>query len=271
MGGTGASTAPEGQRVPDAPTAKATGSRGPRRSPGGRLLRSRLGRLLRWLLPRAIVGLSRAIFWTCRIEFVDKHHEDGARAGGRQIVFAGLHEGMMLLPYHFRDRRGGVVMVSPSRDGDLIADTIERFGLSAVRGSSGRDGGTALRGMIEALRTRCVSAGIIVDGPKGPPLVAKSGALLLARETGLPIVPGAWWSRPLLRVGSWDRTIVPLPFSRIVFAFEKPLVVAPGVSDAELEGLRAELTRRLLAARTTAQAALRQTSPAYAGSGSSST
>ena len=208
------------------------------------------------MVPHLVVLLSYVIFRTCRIRFVGKEHEDRFLAAGRQILFAGLHEGMMLLPYHFRDRRDGLVMVSASRDGDLIADTIERFGLRAVRGSSGRRGGEALHEMIDALRTHAVSGGVIVDGPKGPPLVAKAGAIVIARETGLPIVPGAWSIRPLLRTRSWDRTIVPLPFSRIVFAFEEPLAIAADTPDESVEAHRLELTRRLLAARATAQAAV---------------
>src|SRR5690242_20619975 len=161
---------------------------------------------------------------------------------------------MMMLPYHFRDRQGGVVMVSASRDGDIIAATIERFGLRAVRGSSGRGGGDALCAMREALRDAPVSAGIIVDGPKGPALVAKAGAIVLARDSGLPVVPGTWWCRPIVRARSWDGTIVPMPFSRIVFAFEPALHVPADADDAQLERLREELTRRLLAARERAQA-----------------
>jgi lysophospholipid acyltransferase (LPLAT)-like uncharacterized protein len=162
---------------------------------------------------------------------------------------------MMMLPYHFRDRTGGVVMVSRSRDGDIIADTVDRFGMRAVRGSSGRGGRDALDAMIDALRHDDVSAGVIVDGPRGPALEAKAGALVMARATGLPIVPGTWWARPLVRVRSWDRTIVPLPFSRIVFAFAPPLFVAADASDEALETARADLTRRLDEARAKAQAA----------------
>ena len=109
--------------------------------------------------------------------------------------------------------------------------------------------------MIAALRTSPVSAGIIVDGPRGPALEAKVGALVIARETGLPVVPDTWWSNRLLRVKSWDRTIVPLPFARIVFAFEEAICVPADATDADLETHRAELTRRLLAARARAQAA----------------
>jgi lysophospholipid acyltransferase (LPLAT)-like uncharacterized protein len=161
----------------------------------------------------------------------------------------------MMLPYHFRDRIGGVVMVSRSRDGDIIADTVERFGMRAVRGSSSRGGRDAREAMIEALNAGGVSAGVIVDGPRGPALEAKMGALVMARETGLPVVPGTWWARPVVHVRSWDRTIVPLPFSRIVFAFGPALFVPPDAGAEQLEEARKTLTRRLADARAAAQAA----------------
>jgi len=227
-----------------------------RRSRSGRLLRGPLNGALRYLLPRLVQLVSYVVFRTSRIGFVDRAYEDDCLAGGRHIIFAGLHEGMMMLPYHFRDRTDGVVMVSGSRDGDIIADTVERFGLRAVRGSSRRGGRHALDAMIDAVRQGDVSAGVIVDGPRGPARVAKPGAVLLARASGLPIVPGTWWARPLIRVGSWDRTIVPLPFSRIAFAFAEPLFVPPDADPDAVEAARAELTRRLDIARAKAQAAL---------------
>jgi lysophospholipid acyltransferase (LPLAT)-like uncharacterized protein len=160
---------------------RATSRRGPsrRHALANRLLRSRVGGLLRWLLTLLFVWLSYALFRSCRIRFVGKEHEDRFVAHGHHIIYAGWHEGMMMLPYHFRDRTGALVMVSVSRDGDLIADTIERFGLRAVRGSSGHGGTEALAAMIAGLRAGGVSAGMIVDGPRGPALVAKGGAIAL--------------------------------------------------------------------------------------------
>jgi lysophospholipid acyltransferase (LPLAT)-like uncharacterized protein len=154
-----------------------------------------------------------------------------------------------MLPYHFRPRGGP--MVSPSRDGDIIADTIERR-LCPVRGFA--DAGRARRH--DQGPDASGAPGDIVDGPKGPALVAKAGTIVLARATGLPIVPGTWWAKPFRRVGSWDRTFVPLPFSRIVFAFSPPIVVAADTTDDEVEAYRQQLTRRLLDARKAAQDAL---------------
>ena len=105
------------------------------------MLRSRSGPWLVWILPRPVSFLSRALFRTCRITFIGKQHEDRFIGNGGAIVFAGLHEGMMLLPFHFRDRPGGVVMVSASRDGDIIAGTIERFGLGPCEARAAGTGG----------------------------------------------------------------------------------------------------------------------------------
>jgi lysophospholipid acyltransferase (LPLAT)-like uncharacterized protein len=211
-------------------------------------------RFLGPVVPAVFFWISHLLFRSCRIRFVGKAHEDRFLDRGEPICFAGFHQGMLYLPFHFRDR-DGVVMVSASQDGDLIAHTMHRFGLRTARGSSKRGGRTALRAMIDEVNASRCSAGMIVDGPQGPPAIAKRGVLELARATGLPIVPGHWWARPKVEFGSWDRTIVPLPFARMVFAFEPAIEVPPDASDAELERLRVELTARLQRAAATARAA----------------
>lgn len=221
------------------------------------LLRDRTSlptRLLVGTIPTLFFGLSHLLFRSCRMTFVSKEHEDQFLRRGEPICFAGFHQGMLYLPYHFRDR-DGVVMVSASRDGDLIAHTMAKFGLRSARGSSRRGGEEALQAMIAEVNASRCSAGVIVDGPRGPAGVAKRGVILLARETGLPIVPGNWWARPHIEFGSWDRTIIPLPFARMVFAFEPAMHVPPDADDAMVESLRAELTARLERARATARAA----------------
>jgi lysophospholipid acyltransferase (LPLAT)-like uncharacterized protein len=224
---------------------------------GMRVLRNKSSfstRALRWTIPKIFFYASHALFRSCRLRYVGKEHEDVFLRKGLPICFAGFHQGMLYLPFHFRDR-DGVVMVSASRDGDLIAHTMARFGLRSARGSSKRGGADALQAMIREVNASRCSAGMIVDGPLGPAGVAKVGALKLARETGLPVVPGNWWAEPHVAFGSWDRTMVPLPFARMVFAFEPSITVPPDADDDELERLRVELTARLERARSTARAA----------------
>jgi lysophospholipid acyltransferase (LPLAT)-like uncharacterized protein len=211
-------------------------------------------RILAWSIPKLFFAFSHLLFRSCRMTYIGKEHEDQFLRRGEPIIFAGFHQGMLYLPFHFRDR-DGVVMVSASRDGDLIAHTMAIFGLRSARGSSRHGGEEALQAMIaEVNRSRC-SAGVIVDGPRGPAGVAKRGVILLARDTGLPIVPGNWWARPHIEFGSWDRTIVPLPFARMVFAFEPAMHVPPDADEATVEALRIELTARLERAREIARAA----------------
>lgn len=211
-------------------------------------------RFVAWTIPRLFFASSHLLFRSCRITYLNKEHEDQFLRVQAPIIFAGFHQGMLYLPFHFRDR-DGVVMVSASRDGDVIARTMALFGLRSARGSSHHGGDAALRAMIEEVnRTHC-SAGVIVDGPRGPAGVAKRGVIELARATGLPIVPGNWWATRRIELGSWDRTIVPLPFARMVFAFEPAMHVPPDADEAQLEALRAELTTRLARALATARAA----------------
>jgi len=232
----------------------------PQRPSSLRKRRSRGVRFLRWTAPKLFFGGSYALFASCRLSYLGKHHEDRFLDRRQPILFAGFHEGMLFLPYHFRDR-DGVVMVSASRDGDLIADTMALFGLRAARGSSTRGGQAALDAMTDEINvTRC-SGGIIVDGPRGPASVAKMGAITLARDTGLPIVPGSWCASHMLRLRSWDTTLIPLPFSRMVFAFEPALHVPPDASPALMEDMREELTTRLVRARDTAYATCRPGKP----------
>lgn len=221
------------------------------------LLRNRTSlptRLLVWAIPALFFGVSHLLFRSCRITYLGKEHEDQFLRRGEPICFAGFHQGMLYLPYHFRDR-DGVVMVSASRDGDLIAHTMARFGLRSARGSSRHGGEQALQAMIDEVNASHCSAGVIVDGPRGPAGIAKHGVIRLARDTGLPIVPGNWWATPHVEFGSWDRTIVPLPFARMVFAFEPAMHVPADADDEAVEALRAELTVRLERARTIARAA----------------
>ena len=135
--------------------------------------------------------------------------------------------GTCLLP-----NRGIQVLVSQSRDGDLITEFIEGLGFSAVRGSSSRGAVKAIREM--ARSTDRGNLGITPDGPRGPRRQFQPGAVFLASRTGLPLVPLGIATSNCLRLPSWDRFVIPLPFSRMVYLAGHPIHVPP---DADLEML----------------------------------
>ncbi len=86
---------------------------------------------------------------------------------------------------------------------------------------------------------------ILLDGPRGPARQAKLGALQLSRFTGVPLIPGAIAAKPAYRFKSWDRTVLPLPFARVHYAYGEAIEIPEGASDDALEDLATELGRRI--------------------------
>ncbi|HEV2706327.1 MAG TPA: lysophospholipid acyltransferase family protein [Pyrinomonadaceae bacterium] len=171
-----------------------------------------------------------------------EHWEATTRAGGAPIL-AFWHNRILLATYYFRHRRI-VVMTSRSFDGEYIARFIQRFGYGAARGSSTRGGVGALVEMVRLQRAGC-PAGFTVDGPRGPRYVAKTGALLLAKKTGQPVLPFTVEPARYIEVKSWDGFRVPLPFTRATVRIGAPLHVPADADDAALEHLRDQLQRAL--------------------------
>jgi lysophospholipid acyltransferase (LPLAT)-like uncharacterized protein len=136
-------------------------------------------------------------------------------------------------------------MVSRSKDGELGARGISKLGFRAARGSSSRGGKQALQVMAEDIINNKSSAGIVPDGPRGPACKAKIGSIKLAKETGAPIIPVMWWAKSKILLKSWDRTILPRPFTRIALFYDPPMFVAPDATNEQMEEARAELERRL--------------------------
>jgi len=187
-----------------------------------------------WILARALRALGAT--WRVRVEGLDT-----TAAGG---LGAFWHCNLLLGADFFRDR-GVAVCVSRSRDGDLAAAILRRIGFAdPPRGSSSRGGAAVLRQLAKTLRSG-VTVGVLSDGPRGPARQSKIGVVRLARLTGVPITPVALSARPRLRLRTWDRTLLPMPFARVVFRFGDP-IAAPRDADPEREEwLRRELDREL--------------------------
>jgi hypothetical protein len=164
------------------------------------------------------------------------------------IVGALWHEGLFVAAWRWRDH-GVSVPVSRSRDGDLIDAVLRRLGFAeSPRGSSSRGASSVFRAML-----RGTSSGQIVvvlpDGPLGPARVAKPGAVALASAMEAALVPVAVAARPCLRFGSWDRTLLPLPFARVHCVYGAALRLPKSADDAERKRWSAELGTRLDALR----------------------
>lgn len=137
-------------------------------------------------------------------------------------------------------------LISASKDGALLAAILENFGVQPVRGSSSRRGARALL-ELASWAERGHDLAVTPDGPRGPCYVVQEGVMALAQVTGRPIVPYSCRLGWKIRVKSWDRFQIPLPFSRCEMFFGKPVVVPREITDAERARLRAQLQAALLA------------------------
>ena len=135
-------------------------------------------------------------------------------------------------------------MSSPSFDAEYIKRFIRRFGYGAVRGSSTRGGVGALVKMIRLMKDG-LPAGFSIDGPKGPKYVAKSGACMLAKKTGNPVMPFIIESEKYWEIGSWDRLQIPKPFSRAKVIIDEPIYVEKNAGEEEIEESRKLLQTKL--------------------------
>ena len=135
-------------------------------------------------------------------------------------VYAFWHRCLLAGAWRFRNY-GLTILISRSFDGELIARTVERLGFVAIRGSSSRDGAPGLRNMQRAYLAGHYCA-ITADGPRGPAMVAKPGVTQLASLACTTV--RAFYAHPdrAWQLRSWDRFLIPKPFSRVTIAWTRP-------------------------------------------------
>lgn len=203
-------------------------------------------RLLLALAPRIYGLLAWLLFASCRVTVLGIEHHRRCEAGGRPFVVAFWHYSVFcVVELHRGARRGWAAMVSASRDAEFVARILENRGVATVRGSRNRGGVAALRGLIELVRAGR-NAAIVADGSQGPARRMQAGALLLASKTGAMVLPVAVAADRYWAFGSWDRTLLPRPFSRLVLAYGEPMApVAEGGGAEALARARLAMEGRL--------------------------
>ena len=166
---------------------------------------------------------------------------------GRPFILAFWHGRLLMAPMAWRRGASMNMLISAHTDGRIIADAIGYFGLGTIAGSRSKGGMAALRAILRALGAG-QNVGFTPDGQaRGPAMRASPGIIAAARLAGAPIVPLSYATTNRLVLGSWDRFHVALPFSRGVFIWGEPILVA---QDADSKGQ--ETARRLLEDRLNA-------------------
>jgi lysophospholipid acyltransferase (LPLAT)-like uncharacterized protein len=147
---------------------------------------------------------------------------------GDVAIYCFWHRALLLAAWFFH-RRNIAILISQSFDGELIARTVERLDFLPVRGSSSRGGAAGLRAMQSALNSGAAKyAAFTSDGPRGPAYVAKPGAVKMAQWTGARVGTFYLLAERAWTLRSWDRFMIPKPFSRVVVSWARPVDVQRG-------------------------------------------
>jgi len=175
-----------------------------------------------WLSEKLGPAVIKIMGVTLRTRRKGLENLERARQVKGNVIFAFWHG--CLLPLSYLHRNEGInVLVSTHQDGEYITRVIHGLGFETSRGSSTRGGTAALRDLI-ATASRGVDLAITPDGPRGPRERCQPGIVFLARKLGLPVVPVGICFRPRVRLTSWDRFMIPLPFAGGVEVYGEPVI-----------------------------------------------
>ncbi len=211
-------------------------------------------RLILAIVPRIVWALLWIVGCTWRYEVIAEEGVTpvlfGQKGGGEIYCF--WHQCVLATAFYFRPTHATII-ISRSFDGELITRILRLFGYGATRGSSsraGREGLLGLKRVIESGRPAIFTA----DGPLGPIHQTKMGPIKLAALTGAPVGAFHFQPRRAWVFNSWDRFMVPMPFTRIVVSWARFTRVPGNLPPSEFEPKRQELNAALERARRRALA-----------------
>jgi lysophospholipid acyltransferase (LPLAT)-like uncharacterized protein len=208
------------------------------------------------LITWTATALIRLIGPTLRYTFIAEPGSLGnERGAGPTCIWTFWHRCVIAATHRCRDN-DIAVMTSRSFDGEYIARIISHFGFIPVRGSSSRGAVGALIGMRRQLEQEH-SVAFTIDGPRGPRYVAKPGPVLLAKKTGVPIGCFYIHAERAWVLNSWDRMMVPKPFSRVAFYASSPIPVPPDATDEQMKVFHQQMQDTLERCRLNAEQALK--------------
>lgn len=216
-------------------------------------------RVVRAVLSRLMAAWMRLCLCTIRWRRENQNLVEAVWAEGGPIIVAFWHSRLALAPAAWDHARGQPprALISLSPDGQFIADAVARLGFPAIRGSSQRKdsperakgGAQALR---DALRWLHQGGGVAVtpDGPRGPAREMAEGLAVMARLSGAPVLLLGLACRPAIRLNSWDRAMLPLPFGRGAMVWDRVEIAR----ETDPASVIADWTTRLTAVEARADA-----------------
>ncbi len=194
--------------------------------------------LLLHIIPPIAALAIKGLMLSCRVVSIrgKKLEEEALAKSGGGAVYATWHQ-RMSYHFHYFGSRHVTMMISKSRDGEYAARMAKWLGFRNVRGSSTRGGRQALREMIRRVRAGEIG-GMLADGPLGPPRVAKIGSIVIAKDAKVPLVPVLWGADRCWVLNTWDRYMIPKPFSKIAICYGEPIWIPENARGEALENYR---------------------------------
>jgi lysophospholipid acyltransferase (LPLAT)-like uncharacterized protein len=181
---------------------------------------------------------------TLRIKWMDEENLKDIQVKNGKVLYACWHGRMLILSYSHR-RRKIQVLISQHRDGEIIARIIQRLGFGTVRGSTTHGGFKAILQMANKAN-QGYDIAITPDGPRGPIFKVQPGTAYIAQRGEVPIIPITNSAEKRWTLQSWDKFIIPKPFSRAVIITGKPIYVPKELAPEEIESVNLELERKLI-------------------------
>jgi hypothetical protein len=185
----------------------------------------------------------KLLYWSIRKETVNGHIHDAYLREGKPSIFAFWHGRLLMMAPRYCGKRVAT-LISLHQDGELISKTISYFGYRSIRGSSTRGGFSAMREMVRTFEEGYDIA-ITPDGPRGPRYRVQNGIIELARQTEMAIIPVSFNASRKKVFRSWDRFLLPFPFSRGVLVFGEPVLVPRNSEEDIFQEKRLILEKRL--------------------------
>lgn len=200
---------------------------------------------LRWSLV-GILGKLALWLWakSTRMKIIGEEVYKELRGKGKAVIFLVWHGRIFIVPYFFR-KREIMPLISPSKDGEIPAQIMSRWGYRNLRGSSSH----AVIRVWNKMKNELKKGGeviIVPDGPRGPDREMKLGGIKLAQETGSVLVPFTFSTSRKKFLKSWDKFLIFYPFTKVVAVYGSPIYVDPALKDDALEKERQKIERVLI-------------------------
>lgn len=206
-------------------------------------------------------GLLKLLWSTCRVKTViGENYARELLQSGKAFIPCYWHQQHIFCSYYlFRMQRQGLklgFLISPSADGEIAARVVQSWGAQAIRGSATRTGAKAMRDMYNIVCKEGISPATTSDGPQGPAQKFKAGAIMISQLTQAPMLPMACAASHAWYLKSWDRFMIPKPFSKIVIAIGTPQSVDKSLGFENLQPQQDNMEQAINHLMTQAQNAL---------------